>query len=316
MLAIAVAVQAIQLVLQPAMAQRAQPSTPFTSSPLAAIDTQFPVARAAKPLSRLEAAALRPMDLFKECKGCPEMVVIPAGEFLMGAPDGEQGSTADERPQHKVTIANPFAVARFPITFAEWELCVAARGCRYQPSDRGWGRGRQPVIDLTWQDAQEYVGWLSKTTGNSYRLMSEAEREYVTRAGSKTAFWWGDSFIPERANYARRVNLSSATNVSDSPIRQLPLRPVPVDSFRPNPWGLYQVHGNVYDWVEDCWNANYEGAPSDGSAWTTENCRAHVLRGGAFSRDPQTLRSAARIWFGDDIRITYMSVRVARTLIQ
>ena len=315
-LPIIVAALAADLLLQPALAQSLERSPQSSSSPLTAVDSQFPTARAAKPLSRFEAMALRPGDLFKECAQCPQMVVIAAGEFVMGAPVGEAGSTADERPQHKVVISKPFAVGRFPVTFAEWDACVAARGCQYRPSDHGWGRARQPVLDLTWQDASEYASWLSRATGKPYRLMSEAEREYVTRAGSQTAYWWGNSFSPDRANSQRRPVGPLIAGGSDLPITYPAPRPLPVDMFEPNPWGLYQVHGNVYDWVEDCWNETYDGAPTDGSAWTTENCSRHVLRGGAFSRDPQTLRSAARLWFGDANRMTYMSVRIARTLFQ
>jgi formylglycine-generating enzyme required for sulfatase activity len=311
MIAAAVAIH----LLQPAVAQTPERSpSPLSSSPLAAVDGRFPVVRRAKPLSRLEAMALKPGDQFKECEQCPEMVVIPSGEFMMGAPEDEQGSTPDERPQHNVTILEPFAVGRFPVTFAEWDVCVAAHGCQYQPSEHGWGRDKQPVLDLTWQDAREYVSWLSRVTGKRYRLLSEAEREYVARAGSKTAFWWGDFFSPDRANCRRRATGQLAADGADAPTPNVSERPLPVDAFEPNPWGLYQVHGNVYDWVEDCWNATYEEAPTDGSAWTAGNCSRHVLRGGAFSREPQTLRSAARIWFGDGNRMTYMSVRVARTL--
>jgi formylglycine-generating enzyme required for sulfatase activity len=237
------------------------------------------------------------MDHFKECEACPEMVVVPAGKFVMGSPENELGSTANERPQHVVTIAKPFAVGRFTVTFDEWDSCVAAGACRYRPSDQGWGRAGRPVLGILWNDAKDYLRWLSRITGKSYRLLSEAEREYVTRAGTATAFWWGASFDPAQAN-------------SDAPTTVL------VHSFAANPWGLYQVHGNVYDWVEDCWNDNYDGAPSDGSAWTAGNCDVHVLRGGAFSRKPQTLRSAARIWSGAPNRFIYMSVRVARTLAQ
>ncbi|WP_371741469.1 formylglycine-generating enzyme family protein [Bradyrhizobium sediminis] len=223
--------------------------------------------------------------------------------------------TPDERPQHKVNFARPFSVDRFPVTFGEWDACVAARGCSFQSSDRGWGRGMQPVINILWDDAKEYVAWLSRTTGRTYRLLSEAEREYVARAGTTMAYWWGDTFLPAQANCApgNRELTSASLDLHQTAERA---RPLPVQSFAPNPWGLYQIHGNVYDWVEDCWNENYDGAPSDGSAWMTGNCGGHVLRGGAFSRSAQTARSAARMWFGSPNRLIYMSIRVARTLRQ
>jgi len=260
-------------------------------------------ARLPQPLSRNENAALRPMDHFKECEFCPEMIVVPAGQFSMGANEDEPGSTPAERPQHKVTFTRSFSVGRFAVTFDEWEACLAAMGCSYRPSDQDWGRGRQPVINILWSDAKEYVRWLSRKTGRPYRLLSEAEREYVTRAGTSSGFWWGDDFRPLQANSAHPIDYSQ-------PIFG---KTVPVDSFAPNPWGFYQVHGNVYDWVEDCGNDSYAKAPSDGAAWMTGNCDVRILRGGAFSRHPETLRSAARLWSGGSNRMIYMSVRVART---
>jgi formylglycine-generating enzyme required for sulfatase activity len=279
-------------------------------SPLATAVGELPELRFARPLSRNEETAVRPLDHFKECEPCPEMVVVPAGQFMMGAREDETGSTADERPQHQVNFTQSFGVARFPVTLSEWDACAAARGCSYRPSDQSWGRGTQPVINILWDDAREYVAWLSRTTARTYRLLSESEREYVARAGTTTAYWWGDQFEPAQANSApgNRLLFSASTGDIARP------RTMPVRSFAPNPWGLYQVHGNVYDWVEDCWHENYDGAPSDGSAWLSGNCDRHVLRGGAFSRNMQTARSAARIWSGSSNRIIYMSVRVARTL--
>ncbi len=314
---LAVVVTAATHVLCPAtlaqsvQAIAAEPSPPTLS---ATTDGELLNLRLARPLSRNEEIAVRPMDIFKECELCPEMIVIPAGQFLMGASDGEPGSTPDERPQHTVSFANPFSVGRFPVTFSEWDACVAARGCSYRPTDQGWGRGRQPVTNILWDDAKEYVAWLSRTTGKTYRLPSEAEREYVTRAGTTTAYWWGKSFVPGQANCSPGNPELASTRIGGLQQPATPARALPVQSFAPNPWGLYQVHGNVYDWVEDCWNDNYNGAPSDGSAWTSGNCNGHVLRGGAFSRKPQAARSAARIWFGLPNRLIYMSVRVARTL--
>jgi formylglycine-generating enzyme required for sulfatase activity len=286
----------------------------FLQSPFASTADEPLEERLARPLSRNEEFALKPMDKFKECELCPEMVVIPAGQLLMGAKEGEPGSTPEERPQHKVNFAHPFSVGRFPVTFSEWDACVAAGGCSHQPADKGWGRGRQPVISILWDDAHEYVAWLFRATGRTYRLLSESEREYVTRATTTTAYWWGESFDPKQANCTqdkREVSSAASGGLQELAGTEQTL---PVQSFGANPWGLYQVHGNVYDWVEDCWNANYDGAPSDGSAWISGNCRGHVLRGGAFSRKPNAARSAARTWFGSPNRMIYMSVRVARTL--
>jgi formylglycine-generating enzyme required for sulfatase activity len=292
----------------------AQSVQTILQSPLAGIAGDPLEERFAQPLSRNEEFALRPMDKFKECEVCPEMVVIPAGQLLMGAKEGEAGSTPDERPQHKVNFARPFSVGRFPLTFSEWDACVAAGGCSYQPADKAWGRGGQPVISILWDDAHEYVAWLSRATGRTYRLLSESEREYVTRATTTTAYWWGESFDPAQANCTQENREVSSANTGGLQEPVTTEQTSPVRSFAPNPWGLYQVHGNVYDWVEDCWNANYDGAPSDGSAWISGDCSGHVLRGGAFSRKPTASRSAARIWFGSPNRMVYMSVRVARTL--
>jgi formylglycine-generating enzyme required for sulfatase activity len=268
--------------------------------------------RRAKPLGWQEEQALRPLDIFKECEVCPEMIVVPAGGFMMGAPETEDDSEDNERPEHKVTIAKTFSVGRFAVTFEEWDACVADGGCRrYRPGDRGWGRGRRPVINLGWGDATVYTKWLSEKTGRDYRLLSEAEREYVTRAGTNTPFWWGVSISSQHANYDGEFAYPTATGQ----VGEFRRKALPVDAFAPNPWGLYQVHGNIYEWVEDCWNNNYHGAPADGSAWITGNCDRRVLRGGAYNFAPWHLRSAARgevATAAEDAVVK--GVRVARSL--
>jgi formylglycine-generating enzyme required for sulfatase activity len=234
---------------------------------------------------------LKPGQSFKDCADCPEMVVVPAGSFTMGSPDSEPDHQSDESPQHEVTFAKPFAVGRFAVTFAEWDACVDAGGCGgYRPSDISWDRGRgdRPVIDVSWDDAKAYVKWLSKKTGEEYRLLSEAEREYVARAGTTTPFWWGSSISTRQANYDGRYTYSGGQT---GEYRQ---KTLPVKSFEPNPWALYQVHGNIWEWVEDCLNGNYHNAPSDGSAWTTGNCGRRILRGGSWSSFPPNLRAARR----------------------
>src|SRR5215472_12773779 len=156
----------------------------------------------AAPLSPTQEKALQPKSTFKECANCPEMVVVPAGSFTMGSPTSEPGHSIDENPQHTVTIARPFAIGRFPVTFDEWDACAADGGCNgYKPADEGWGRGRRPVINVSWDDAKAYVAWLSQKTGKSYRLLSEAEREYVTRAGTTTPYWTGPSISKGDANF-------------------------------------------------------------------------------------------------------------------
>jgi formylglycine-generating enzyme required for sulfatase activity len=263
--------------------------------------------RLPKPLSRNEEAALQPKDRFRECEQCPEMIVVPDGTFIMGASASEGGSTPDERPQHEVTVQR-FGVGELPVTTDQWMAWVLARGCSYRLPSIAIQDGRQAAGNLSWDDAKEYVQWLSRVTGRPYRLLSEAEREYVTRAGTTTAFWWGDTPDPNETDgtipprHADIASSQAAAFASTSP--------------GANPWGLLEVHGGSYDWVEDCWHDNYQGAPTDGSAWIEDDCSGHVLRGGAASRSPQTRRSAARMWFGSPNRLVYMGVRVARSFAQ
>ncbi len=236
-------------------------------------------------------------ESFKDCPNCPEMLVVPAGSFSMGWPEREYRSCLGGT-QHNVTIPKPFAVGRFAVTFAEWDACVAEGGCGgYKPSDEGWGRDDRPVINVSWDDAQAYVTWLSKKTGKTYRLLSEAEFEYAARAGTTTRFWWGDSFSEGQAN-----SYGSKT--------------VPVKSFQPNPWGLYQVHGNVYTWTADCWVETYNDAPADGSARTTGDCSVRSLRGGSWSGpgSSQLLCVASRYRNVTSSRFNGLGFRLARTL--
>jgi formylglycine-generating enzyme required for sulfatase activity len=247
--------------------------------------------------------ALKPGDSFKECaKDCPEMVVIPAGEFTMGSPASEQGRKDSEEPQHTVAFAKPFAVARFDVTVDDWDACVAHGDCDPRASDGDYGRGRQPVINVTWDDARQYAAWLSRMTGKPYRLLSEAEFEYAARAGTLTAYPWGDDIGENNANCA------GCGSKWDNK------QPSPVGSFAANRFGLYDMHGNVLQWVEDCSNDSYEGAPSDGSAWTEGDCDRRIVRGGLWDEGPPSLRSASRSSLTPDDRDSTLGFRVARTL--
>ena len=223
-------------------------------------------------------------SVFRDCAGCPEMVGVPSGSYRMGSPADEVDRDADEGPVHRVTIGEPFAVGRYEVTFAQWDACHRAGGCSHRADDQGWGRGTRPVVDVSWHDAQEYVRWLSGETGRSYRLPSEAEWEYVARAGTTTRYWWGDDIGHNRANCDGCGSPWDARQTA------------PVGSFSPNVFGLYDVHGNVWEWVEDCRNDSYVGAPSDGSAWESGDCARRGIRGGSWQRDtiPRYLRSANR----------------------
>ncbi|HLY78698.1 MAG TPA: formylglycine-generating enzyme family protein, partial [Caulobacteraceae bacterium] len=261
------------------------------------------------PLSADREQALKPGDTFNECAGCPQMVVAPAGSFMMGSPDSEPQRSATEGPQHQVTIARNFAVGQFEVSFDEWDACVAGGGCNgYKPDDAGWGRGRQPVIYVSWDDANAYVAWLAKMTGRPYRLLSEAELEYVTRAGTTTPFWWGDSITTSQANY------DGTPYVDGQATGEYRRRTVPVDTFSPNAWKLYQAHGNVYVWAADCWNQDYQGAPGDGSPWASGDCSGHAIRGGSWDYDGKNLRSASRLGYPTATRANWLGLRVARTL--
>jgi len=255
-------------------------------------------------LSPMQEKALKPHGAFKECANCPEMVVVPAGKFSMGSPASEPGRFGDEGPQHTVTIARRFAVDRFEVTFDQWDACAADGGCNgYKPSDEGWGRGRRPVINVSWDDANAYVAWLSKKTGRSYRLLSESEYEYAARAGTQTAYPWGNAVGTKKANCHACGSQWDARQTA------------PAGSFAANRFGLYDMVGNVREWTEDCYHDSYSGAPTDGSAWTEgANCYNRVVRGGSWLLAPAFLRSASRYWFAADYRLRYLGFRVARTL--
>jgi formylglycine-generating enzyme required for sulfatase activity len=262
-----------------------------------------------EPLSWHQEQLLKPKDIFRECNECPEMTVVPAGSFDMGSPDDELNRGRFEGPQHTVTFARPFAAGKYAVTFEQWDACVMYGGCDgYMPKDEGWGRGRRPVINVSWSDANAYVKWLSDKTGKSYRLLSEAEREYVTRAGTVTPFWWGAGISLKQANYDGRFIYG------DSRSGEFRRRTMPADSFQPNPWGLYQVHGNVWELTQDCWHESYAGAPSDGSAWESGACRHRMIRGGAWATYPGDLRSADRGRVAVDFRNSAQGFRVGRRL--
>jgi formylglycine-generating enzyme required for sulfatase activity len=176
---------------------------------------------------------LKPKDTFKDCPECPEMVVVPAGKFTMGSPANEEGRDDDEGPQRQVTIAKPFAVGKFEVTFAEWDACVVTSGCKHKPEDKGWGRGNRPAINVSWDDiTKEYLPWLSRKTAKQYRLLSGAEWEYAARAGTTTPFWWGSSISSAQANYDGSKTYGRGFR---GDYRN---KTVPVDSFEPNPWGF------------------------------------------------------------------------------
>jgi len=209
----------------------------------------------------------------------PQMVVLPKGRFRMGDLHG-QGDD-NEYPVHEVVIAHSFALGRHEVTFDEYDQFAIDTG-RALPDDEGWGRGRQPVINVSWEDARAYAAWLAQQTGEPYRLPSEAEWEYAARAGTETLYWWGD-------------RLTSGMAVCDGCGTEWDGRkPAPAGHLSANPWGLHELNGNVDEWVQDCYSPSYENAPNDGSARDAPNCQQRVMRGGSWFEIPRLVRSASR----------------------
>ncbi|WP_243725231.1 formylglycine-generating enzyme family protein [Candidatus Thiosymbion oneisti] len=240
----------------------------------------------------------------------PEMVSLPGGSFLMGSPKGEPERDGDEGPQRRVTV-RPFAIGRTEARFADYDRFAEATG-RKKPDDEGWGRGDRPVINVSWNDARAYAKWLSEQTGHSYRLPSEAEWEYAARAGTSTPFWTGDCIHTDQANYNGNGDYKGCGAKTDVYRR----RTVPAGSLPANGFGLHEMAGNVYEWVEDCWHDSYAGAPADGSAWLQAgggDCARRVLRGGGWVNIPWRLRSAIRNWDTADEANLNVGIRLART---
>jgi formylglycine-generating enzyme required for sulfatase activity len=237
-----------------------------------------------------------PGEVFRDCADCPELVIIPSGEFDMGS-----NEKPAEMPVHHVTIPKNFAIGRREVTFAEWDRCAAAGGCRFNPPDQGWGRGERPVTDVSWDDASEFVRWLSKTTGKPYQLPTEAEWEYAARGGSTSPYWWGKD---AGTGHARCADCGGSETD----------RTAPAGSFRPNAFGLYDTAGNAAEWVQDCWNPSYRGAPDDGSARINGDCSLRVLRGGSFGDKAAAVRSGARFRYDEDVRYYANGFRVTRDL--
>lgn len=244
-------------------------------------------------------------ETFKDCPSCPEMTVVPAGSFQMGAADGEAGRQASELPRHEVRIDRSFAVSKHEITFDEWELCALEGGCNgYLPEDGGWGRGTRPAIFISWDDAKAYVDYLRQKTGQAYRLMSEAEWEYAARAGTTTPYSTGQTITTAQADFDDSASVNRGEYLGKT---------VDVGSYPPNPYGLFDMHGNVWEWVEDCWNDSHAGAPTDGSA-RGGDCSRRVLKGGAWYFEPEYLRAASRVSYPSGSRLNVAGFRVARSV--
>jgi formylglycine-generating enzyme required for sulfatase activity len=293
----------------------------------------------AAPLSTERERALRPKEVFKECDICPEMIVVPEGSFTMGSRASEKGRSDNEGPQHAVKIARPLAVGKFHVTVDQFTAFVTETGhdagtkCNVfeggskmeERPGLSWRNpdfaqtGAHPAVCLSWNDAKAYVAWLSRKTGRSYRLLTEAEWEYAARAGSTTRYPFGDD-EKESCRYANGADQTTKSTIPEA--KSWTIAPCtdgyaytsPVGSFLPNAFALHDMHGNAYQWLEDCWHANYTGAPADGSARASRDCSVRVVRGGAWWVPPSGLRSARRDWTRADNRYAYIGFRLARTL--
>ena len=316
-------------------------SAPRVSGQKQGNEIKLPETKPEPQREQIETTMQKPKSLvIKDCENCPELVAVPEGSFLMGSRPHEEGRGHDngEDPQRRVAIEHPFAVGRFAITVDEFKafaddtgyrtgnLCAAGNeyiaksaGSFEAPPGFAAGfmqSGRHPVVCVSWLDAKAFVAWLSHKTKRNYRLLTEAEREYVTRAGTSTEYWWGDDITPAQALYdaspapTQKPEISAAVNVPSSG------GTTPVDQFQPNAWGLFQVHGNVAEWVEDCWRATIAEAASSPAATVSANCKDHVLRGGAWSYPKTALRAAFREHAPADGRYNHVGFRVARDLDQ
>ena len=221
-----------------------------------------------------------------------EMVDIPGGTFRMGDLSGE--GEDDEGPVHTVTVP-AFRMGKNEVTFAQWDSCVADRGCEsYRPDDEGWGRGNRPVINVSWDDTQSFIDWLNDKTGGKFRLPTESEWEYAARAGSTTIYHFGNA-ESQLCRYANHADSSTDySNINEACSDGVGKRTAAVGRYQPNSYGLYDMHGNVWEWVEDCWNNSYVGAPSDARSWMSGDCGQHTLRGGSWYNGPNALHSSTR----------------------
>ncbi len=253
----------------------------------------------AASVSTPSASSLSDVETFRDCSDCPQMVSIPSGSFMMGSPASETGRDDDEGPQRRVSVP-AFAAGKYEVTWSEWDRCVAAGSCASLKAD-GFGGGSRPVTNVSWNEAVAYAKWLSNKTGQTYRLLSEAEWEYAARAGSSARWSFGDKESSLGSYGWYSSNSGSGTHA--------------VGTKTANAFGLFDMHGNVWEWVQDCSAGNYSaGQPSNGSAYTSGSCSYRVLRGGSWAGDPQYLRSADRNGDVPTIRGNALGFRVARTL--
>ena len=269
----------------PSVAPAVKQAAPLPQSLTPAVPAQTaPQAQPASPAT----PATPPVAVIRE----PEMKAIRGGGFTMGSDDD-----VTEKPPHQVTI-KPFAISQYPISVREWNECAAAKACAFVAT----GKDDAPITNVSWADARQFVAWLAGATRKAYRLPSEAEWEYAARGGTQTKYWWGDQFQAGMANCKNCTDIATAE------------QPIKVGSFKPNPFGLYDMGGGVDQWVEDCWHKNYQGAPSDGSPWVEGSCASHVIRSGSWKNDARYARPANRDSYDTNVRYPTHGFRVALSL--
>jgi formylglycine-generating enzyme required for sulfatase activity/uncharacterized caspase-like protein len=315
------------------------PALPIPNEPCGSAASAVSLsARSAAALSTAEECALKPKDVFRECDKCPEMVVVPAGSFIMGSPASEAYRYESEGPQHPVSISKPFAVGKFHVTIDQFAAFVAETGydtgttCwtyedrkSVERQGRSWRNlryvqtGSHPAGCLNWYDANAYVEWLRKKTGKNYQLLTEAQWEYAARAGTTTRYFYGD-WEKDFCHYGNGADQTAKSKINGAqdwvivPCSDGYAYAAPAGSFPANGFGLYDMHGNAWQWLEDCWHENYRGAPSDDSAWVSGDCGARVIRGGSWGWGPRYLRAAGRDGELPDRRHDAYGLRVGRAL--
>ena len=244
-------------------------------------------------------STLKSKQIFKDCRLCPELVAIKPGTFIMGSNEGPK----THYPAHRVSIDYPFAIGRFEVTFKEWNYCVEKKACRHRPDDHKWGQIKRPVINITWDQANIYLKWLSNHTKYKYRLPSESEWEYVNRAGSITRFWWGDSVGSNNANCKDCRSIWSGKSTA------------PIGSFKSNSFSVFDTTGNVFEWVQDCWQKDHSLAHADGRPRIpTKKCDFRVIRGGSFYYFSKVSQSAYRAKNPPNIKSYWLGFRVLREM--
>lgn len=278
----------------PAAPAPASPSTPPAATPA---KPRAAPARQAPPAAVPPPAMARGGAELHDCQSCPMLVALPAGTFTMGS----NSSDPSEKPAHQVAISAPFAIGKFEVTVQQWNACVTANGCQ-KVAQANNANPSAPVRDVSWDDAQQYVKWLSMLSGEAYRLPTEAEWEYAARGGTATSYWWGDKMVTGKANCKE-----CGQPWSDK-------APASAGSFVPNGFGLYDTSGSVWEWVADCWHNNFKDAPADGRAWDEPGCRVRVIRGGSWRDGASYMVASTRFKYDASVRQPQNGFRVARSV--